>query len=115
MFKALALLALSSRECTAATNVDDGRFKRHSRRHLRRGKFTGKTTHRLDNTDLTEDVAFWTRKLQFSIPPAPTPDVQWTISNSPTFVDDDDIEFFSDEPSDPFFCGTAYNHAISEW
>jgi hypothetical protein len=70
----LALLALSASVCGAATDGDAERYKRHRSRHLRRGMFTGKK-YRLDN-DLTEDVAFWTRKLQFSLPPAPTPDVQ---------------------------------------
>jgi hypothetical protein len=77
MFKAkigLILLAMSGCKYSTATNDDDERYKRHRSRHLRRGMFMGKK-YRLDN-DLTEDVAFWTRKLQFSLPPAPTPDGQ---------------------------------------
>jgi hypothetical protein len=64
-----ALLAFFA--CTAAAYTDDERYKRHPKRYLRRGTMIGEK-HQLAN-DLTEDVAFWTRTLQYSLPPAPTP------------------------------------------
>jgi hypothetical protein len=51
----------------------DGTTKLHKKRALRRAKVVAAATN-----DLTEDVAFWTRSLQSSLPPVPppTPDVE---------------------------------------
>jgi hypothetical protein len=68
----VALLAFFA--CKAAANSDDERYKRHPKRYLRRGKIIGEK--RRLASDLTEDVLFWTRTLQYSLPPAPTPSGQ---------------------------------------
>ena len=65
-------------------NVEYGRRFRTKKRHLRRGTNniirTGTATI---TTDLTEDVAFWTRQLVYSMPPSypvPTPTVPVTTN-----------------------------------
>jgi hypothetical protein len=42
-------------------------------------------------------------------------DAPVAISNSPTFINVDDLEFDPDDPAGYFFCGTDWNHAITEW
>ncbi|KAL3808084.1 hypothetical protein ACHAXA_006846 [Cyclostephanos tholiformis] len=95
-----ALLAFSACKCRAANNGDNERYKRHPRRHLRRGMIMGKKYQ----PDLTEDVAFWARKLQFSLPPVPTPDKQ---SQIPTNVDVETASPVAMDPTDPPIAGPA--------
>jgi len=77
----LALFAVS----TSAVDNKDGR---RNRRHLRKQKMAGNNNashnnkkarkakiiaDNMNNKDITEDVAFWTRALQNSMPPTPRP------------------------------------------
>jgi len=66
-----ALLVIIASTASATANNE------HKKRHLRKGN---NRTAKKDNTmqtilanDITEDVAFWTRSLQSSMPPDPTP------------------------------------------
>ena len=78
----VALLALFATSSLAAANKNDDRMTR--KRHLRK-QMAGSNTkkhlltrknrkqHNDNDVDITEDVAFWTRSLQSSFPPPPTP------------------------------------------
>ena len=99
----IGVLSLLVMVAVVATDdkVEYGRRFRTKKRHLRRGTNniirTGTATI---TTDLTEDVAFWTRQLVYSMPPSypvPTPTVQVT-TNPP--VPDNTIDI-TDPPTVP--------------
>jgi len=81
----VAILALFAVSTSAVDNKADGR---RNRRHLRKQKMVGNNNashnnkkarkakiiaDNMNNKDITEDVAFWTRALQSSMPPTPRP------------------------------------------
>ena len=104
----VALLALFATSSLAAAKKNDDRMTR--KRHLRKqmaGSNTkkhlvtrkNKKQHNDNDVDITEDVAFWTRSLQSSFPPQPTPTPPQPTPTPPTPVTP--IPTYVVDPTDP--------------
>jgi hypothetical protein len=103
MIGVLSLIVMVAAVEAADDQVEYGRRYRTKKRHLRKGTNIISTTSitataATATTDLTEDVAFWTRQLVYSMPPtypvpAPTPTVQ--VTTNPPVPDTID---FTDPP-----------------
>lgn len=104
----VALLALFATSSSAAAKKNDDRMTR--KRHLRKqmaGSNTkkhlvtrkNKKQHNDNDVDITEDVAFWTRSLQSSFPPQPTPTPPQPTPTPPTPVTP--IPTYVVDPTDP--------------
>jgi hypothetical protein len=95
MIGVLSFIVAVAAVVAADDQVEYGRRFRTIKRHLRKGTNIIRTTAA---TDLTEDVAFWTRQLVYSMPPSypypvPTPTVQ--VTTNPPVPDTID---FTDPP-----------------
>lgn len=100
MIGALSLLVMvATGDDNGYDKLEYGRRFRTKKRHLRKGtNIISTTAAAAAATDLTEDVAFWTRQLVYSMPPtypvpAPTPYVQ--VTTNPPVPDTID---FTDPP-----------------
>ena len=71
MMIGVAILAVLSVSTSAAG--DRQTRKTNLRKHRRNKMIHSNNNNNNNNVDITEDVAFWTRSLQSSFPPSPTP------------------------------------------
>ena len=111
----VALLALFATSSLASAKKNDDRMTR--KRHLRKQMAGSNTKKHLvtrknrkqnndNDVDITEDVAFWTRSLQSSFPPPPTPPRPPTPDVPPPAVSTA-IPTYVVDPTDPPVPGGA--------